>query len=216
MLKSESIKELASALSKAQGEMDYAKKDSNNPFFKSKYADLAAVITAIKEPLSKNGLSYVQMVEHDTEPSTSAIVTTMLMHVSGEWLSGSMKITPVKNDPQGMGSAITYARRYALQAMVGLAADDDDGNAASGNNNQLPERKKPSPSMVIKEVELLSIDQVTELTDLLKEINANEKEFFSYINGVLGGLYYSISEIEKKHYETVKKILLKKKEKQNG
>lgn len=129
MQKSESIAALAAALAKAQGSMASAKKDANNPFFKSKYADLASVVDAIREPFSTNGLSYVQL----TEPSDKdeVRVTTMLMHESGEWMNSTLAVPVTKADAQGYGSALTYTRRYGLQAIAGLAADDDDGNAAA-------------------------------------------------------------------------------------
>jgi hypothetical protein len=129
MNRSESIKELATALSKAQGEFEHAKKDTDNPFFKSTYADLASVIDAAKKPLSANGLAVAQIT--DTDENGNISLETILMHTSGEWISGKYPIRPVKTDPQSMGSAITYARRYAFSAMTGIAADDDDGNAAS-------------------------------------------------------------------------------------
>jgi hypothetical protein len=130
MNRSESIKELATALSKAQGEFEHAKKDVENTFFRSKYADLASVISAAKKPLSSNGLSVVQVV--DTSESGEMFLETILMHISGEFFSGKYPIKPVKNDPQAYGSCIQYARRYAFSAMTGIAAeDDDDGNAAS-------------------------------------------------------------------------------------
>ncbi len=125
------INELATALSKAQGVMGGAIKDSSNPFFKSKYADLHSVIEAIKKPLADNGLSYTQLIEtKDGEP----YVTTMLMHSSGQSISASLKLKITKDDMQGLGSAISYARRYGLQSIVGLSAEDDDGEAAVGRN----------------------------------------------------------------------------------
>lgn len=127
-MRSESIKEIAAALAKAQGQFDHAKKDVKNEFFKSKYADLASVIDAAKKPLSDNGLAVVQIV--DTDHDGLVILETTLMHTSGEWISGKYPIRPTKQDPQAVGSAITYARRYAFSAMTGIAADDDDGNAA--------------------------------------------------------------------------------------
>lgn len=129
MKTSESIKELAAALAKAQGAFDHAKKDVKNEFFKSKYADLASVIDAAKKPLSDNGLSVCQVCE--TTESGDIRLETILMHSSGEFISGSYPIRPVKGDPQAYGSAITYARRYAFSAITGIAADDDDGNVAS-------------------------------------------------------------------------------------
>lgn len=128
MQKSESIKELATALNKAQAEMSGAKKGANNPFFKSKYADLNAVVDAVRIPFSENGLSYSQFpIMEDNKVG----VETILMHESGEWMSSILTLPMTKQDPQAAGSAITYARRYALQAIAGIPAEDDDGNAAS-------------------------------------------------------------------------------------
>ena len=131
-MQSDSINELAAALAKAQGEMENAKKDVTNAFFKSKYADLASVIDAAKQPLAKNGLSVVQYTI--TNDAGDVVLFTQLNHSSGQWISGTYPIKPVKNDPQGMGSAITYARRYTFSAIVGIASEDDDGNAASGKD----------------------------------------------------------------------------------
>lgn len=128
-MRSESVKEIALALSKAQGQFDHAKKDVKNEFFKSKYADLASVIDAAKKPLSDNGLAVVQIV--DTDADGLIYLESTLLHSSGEWISGRYPIRPIKTDPQSVGSAITYARRYAFSALTGIAADDDDGNAAS-------------------------------------------------------------------------------------
>jgi hypothetical protein len=126
--RSESIAALAAALSKAQGVMEGATKAGLNPHFKSKYADLASVWDACRKPLSDNGLSVVQLPGGDGQTLS---VTTILMHESGEWIEGTMTMTPTKNDPQGVGSCLTYARRYALAATVGISPEDDDGNAAS-------------------------------------------------------------------------------------
>lgn len=129
MQRSESIGKLAEALSKAQGAMKGAKKDSENPFFKSKYADLASVWDACREPLSLNGLAIMQLTER--EPSGEVAVETVLTHSSGEWMSSRVTMKALKDDPQGIGSCISYARRYALAAMVGVYQEDDDANAAS-------------------------------------------------------------------------------------
>lgn len=150
MTKSESIKELAIALNKAQSEMSGAKKGAANPFFKSKYADLEEVIRCAKEPLHNNGLSISQFpVTHDDK----AGVTTILMHVSGEWLESTLLLSCAKRDPQGMGSAITYARRYAYQSVLGIPSEDDDGNGAgapkSAPNAPKPETQ-PAPPVITK------------------------------------------------------------------
>lgn len=122
------ITELSAALSKAQGEMGSAKKGTDNTFYKSKYADLAEVIKAIKEPFANNGLSYTQFPIVDGD---SAGVITVLMHQSGEWMKSAYMLPLVKRDAQAVGSCITYARRYGLQAAAGIPAADDDGNKAS-------------------------------------------------------------------------------------
>lgn len=129
MESSVAINELATALSKAQGEITGALKDSANPFFKSKYADLASCWDACRTPLSKNGLALTQFPT--TQEGATYLVTTLL-HTSGQWMRSALIVQPKDDTPQGMGSALTYARRYALTAIVGVAQVDDDGNAASG------------------------------------------------------------------------------------
>jgi len=128
--KSESISNLAVALVKAQSEITSVSKDGNNPHFRSKYATLDNIIDETRPILAKHGLAVLQMPGGDGE---NVIMKTMLMHESGEWLETEPLIMrPVKNDPQGMGSCITYARRYSLSALLSISTDeDDDGNGAS-------------------------------------------------------------------------------------
>jgi hypothetical protein len=156
-MKSESTAQLAAALAAAQGQMEAAKKDSANPFFKSKYADLSAVMDAIREPFAKNGLAYSQITASDGD---NVSVETLLLHSSGEWISGILVLPVSKHDAQGIGSAITYARRYALSAIAGVSAEDDDGNAATvaapnrnGTNAQRPappQSRQAAPSAAPK------------------------------------------------------------------
>jgi hypothetical protein len=127
MKTSESIKEIACALSKAQGSMMGAKKGAANPFFKSKYSDLGMVIEAISQPFFENGLSFVQCPGFEENRIT---VTTRLMHDSGEWIESTLSLPPTKPDAQGVGSAVTYGKRYGLQAMAGVPSVDDDGQMA--------------------------------------------------------------------------------------
>lgn len=153
MTKSESIKNLAEALCKFQASMEAITKDATNPFFKSKYASLSAIIEDTRAPLAKQGLSYAQF------PSSAGYLETILMHTSGEWLADTFAVLPIPElrkvdgkvnlalapivTPQALGSAITYARRYALCSILGLQVEDDDGNEASK-----PEVKVAGPKVV--------------------------------------------------------------------
>lgn len=127
MERSSEIIEIAKALSKAQGEMEHASKSEENPHFRSKYADLASVWDALRKPLSSNGLAIVQTLGSET----ADFLETMLVHSSGQFFISRYPLRPVKSDPQGFASAITYARRYSIMAITGIAPDDDDGNAAT-------------------------------------------------------------------------------------
>jgi len=141
MPQSESIKELATALSKVQGELTYAKKDSANPFFKSRYADLESVWDACRDLLARNGLSIIQMPGNYFEGRMWLV--TRLCHSSGEWIEQEMSVPVQKPDAQGAGSALTYMRRYALAAFVGVVQADDDGNAAVVTKPTLKPVAKP-------------------------------------------------------------------------
>lgn len=140
MRKSESIGNIAKALSAAQGEMGPARKGAKNPFFKSNYADLSSVVDAIREPLAAHGIAYCQTIE----PGEGGQITilTCLLHESGEWIESCLPIKPVKADPQGIGSAISYGKRYALQAIVCLPSSDDDAEGAMGR----PRAQRPVPA----------------------------------------------------------------------
>ena len=126
--KSDNIEKLADALSKAQSEMKGAQKKSTNPFFKSSYADLHTCIEASFPYLTKHGLSVIQ--GNDVDERGSFYVTTMLLHSSGQWIKSKLKMPVSKPDAQGVGATITYARRFALCAMVGISQYDDDGETA--------------------------------------------------------------------------------------
>jgi hypothetical protein len=131
MTTSEQVHEIAAALAKAQGEMEGATKSAANPFFKSKYADLASVREACMGPLSKHGIAVLQ------SPSAEGAVVsveTMLVHSSGQWIRGVVTVTAKDDSPQAIGSCITYCRRYALQSFAGVAPEDDDGEAAQGRS----------------------------------------------------------------------------------
>jgi hypothetical protein len=140
---SDNIADLAASLAKAQSEMGAVHKDQDNPYFRSKFAGLSTVWEAVKPALTKNGLSIVQMPGSDER---GYFVQTQLLHSSGQWIRSTTYMKPAKEDPQGIGSLISYARRYALQAMVMACPDDDDGEAAMGRNTpQKPaEASKPA------------------------------------------------------------------------
>jgi len=140
MTSSNDLDKIAPALAAFQSEVSNPKKTADNPFFKSKYADLDEIINTVRPTLSAHGLFVIQSPEGE---GSAAKVTTRIMHTSGQWLEGTISLTAVKADPQGMGSAITYARRYSLAAFLGLAQDDDDGNSASGKTTAR-EPTKPS------------------------------------------------------------------------
>lgn len=154
MQQSENITELAAALAKAQAEIGAAKRDSENPHFKTRYADLASVWDAIRQPLTKHGIAVVQAP--GTDDTGAVTMTTSLVHNSGQWMRSTVGCKPAKIDAQSVGSVITYLRRYALAAMVGVAPDDDDGEAAIGRGavkEQPPKQPKPKPTpeqMVIR------------------------------------------------------------------
>lgn len=127
--KSEQINELVTALAQAQGEIGGATKDRTNPAFRSTYATLASVRDAIRAPLSTHGLAILQL---PTVLEEGVLVTTILSHTSGQFIENDLVVPIGKRDAQGIGSAITYASRYSLMAMLGVAPEDDDGEAAVG------------------------------------------------------------------------------------
>jgi len=139
------------------------------------------------------------VIEEDVE---NAVVTTLLMHTSGEWIEGKIKLKPVKSDPQGMGSAITYARRYAYQSIIGLAADDDDANDASGKDKkrespkleQPKQPEKPKPVFLNRDG-CINVDQITALNDLLVERRVSPSKFCEAYNGRYGAKIGTINEV---------------------
>jgi len=145
-MKSESITELAKALSNFQGKMTAVKKDATNPFYKSRYATLDTIWESIRKPLSENGLSVAQTM--GLTPDNKSVLETTLYHTSGEWISGTQLVNPVKDDPQSLGSAISYARRYSLSALLGVVSDeDDDANIATKSESKpvVKTEAKPEP-----------------------------------------------------------------------
>lgn len=200
--KSDNIDKLCAALVAAQSEMHDAKKDAVNPHFKSKYADLASVREAVREPLAKHGLAVVQMMapRSSVDGGTGEIVgeggalRTVLLHVSGQWIAGEHQIVGDWANPQKIGSAITYARRYGLAAICGIAQDDDDGEharprsdpARREDNRPPPKAKgdrfyreqKPVPQTGAELVKLIrSMDVGVELLDWASEFFLGEHDY---------------------------------------
>jgi hypothetical protein len=195
MNQSESIAKLSEALAKAQGVMEGASKDSNNPFFKSKYADLSSVWDACRKPLSDNGLSVVQTADFIPEHPDMVCLETILCHSSGEWIKGKLAVKPVKSDPQSVGSCITYLRRYSLQSIVGIAPEDDDGNAASGkqadkkqttkkNEDDVPDYAPPTtPDRYPEEPpKLITLEQQTTLNGIIIDKGVDQEKFLKFMD----------------------------------
>ena len=152
------MKNIATAMVKAKKSFGPALKSKTNPAFKSKYADLAACLDAVDEALLANG---ILMIQETSEDSTGVTVETVFIHESGEMLRcGKLHVPASKQDPQGYGSALSYARRYSLMASCGIAAEDDDGNAASKPKASVAEIKPASAKSVSASTwEMLSADE---------------------------------------------------------
>lgn len=158
---SSEVAALYAALATAQGSMGAASKDARNPHFKSRYASLAAVLEAVLPPLNEQGLVLMQHPAFDGDLVT---LTTVLAHKSGQYISSTCAAPLGKRDAQGVGSAITYLRRYAAQSICGLPVDDDDGNAAS--RRSAPPARPVAPTVPLKQLEDCLADNDLTLTDM--------------------------------------------------
>lgn len=196
MNKSESIKELSTALSKFQGEVNNPSNTATNPFFKSKYAPLSEVINVTRPILSKNGLSVVQAPSTDGD---SVTITTILMHESGEWIeSPALTLKMDKVTAQGAGSAITYARRYAISAILGISSeDDDDGNGVEPGESPIKTDNKPTEN---KSEKPLSEAQIKRLYAIGKTAGYDTDTVNSQIKVRFNK---SVNELTKQEYDTV-------------
>lgn len=147
-MQSDTIGALAAALAKAQGAMKPAAMDRDNTFFKSKYATLTSLWESARAALSANNLAVMQTTDFDANGDT--VLITTLVHSSGEWIGGVYPVKAKDTTPQALGSALTYARRYAFGALVGLTSDDDDdGNAAQNGAQAKPQQaQQPAPKPV--------------------------------------------------------------------
>ena len=141
------MQKVSAALVKAQKAFGPALKSSTNPHFKSRYADLSACVEAVIDALNDNGIALIQ---RNIECESGVCVETVFVHESGESLSsGPLHVPAAKQDPQGYGSALTYARRYSLMAACGIAPEDDDGNAATSAKNAQKPTSKPDPAQEV-------------------------------------------------------------------
>lgn len=179
---SENLDKIFTALSKAQGLIRAAKKNKTNPFHKSDYADLAGIWQACREALSQNGLSVTQVIDNN---NGEMVLISILGHTSGQWIQGEMPIVLSDKKPQTIGSTLTYYRRYALSALIGVAPDDgedDDGQEAQNNHNEYIQKNmryqpknmevKNSPPQYIKTI---SEKEANELKDLLMTISIDQQ-----------------------------------------
>jgi len=191
---SEQLNELAAALSAAQATIQPALKDSTNPHFKTKYADLSSVWSACRDALTRNGLSVLQSPGFDVE-TNAVFLTTTLLHKSGQWIRGTAGCRPKDGTPQSVGGAVTYLRRYGLAALLGVVADEDDdgesaqpraqAKAADGQITQAQVRavealcktlgKEPDAAAnhyYKKQVHALTLEEGNGLLDALKQLQA--------------------------------------------
>lgn len=174
-----SITKIADALNKAQSKMTGARKGKNNPHFKSSYADLEAVCEAVREAFCSNGLSYTQTMS--VLDNGRMTLTTKLMHTSGEFIDSTMLLPDIA-DPQKIGSAITYYRRYSLMGIAGIPAEDDDGNKASSGVKKetlLKKQVEPKKQTPITDAQHYKLETaLTDHPDLRKRmLNYISKEF---------------------------------------
>ena len=194
MNRSETISNLAKALTGFNAEVSKISKDANNPFFENKYSTLDTIVEEIRPILQKHGLNILQMPSGDGE---KVALTTMLLHDSGEYIeSEQLLMKPVKNDPQAVGSCITYARRYSLASFLSLnTGEDDDGNLAT--------HSKDKPVQIVK----ISQEQIKTLNDLITQTKTD-------INALVNSYKIkSINDMTEAQYSNALKVLKTKLEK---
>lgn len=195
------IKKIAAALVKAQKEFGPALKSSLNPHFKNRYADLSACVEAVVDALNNNGIMLMQPC-HEVENGVT--VETLFIHESGETLSaGKLHVPASKQDPQGYGSALTYARRYSLMSACGIAPEDDDGQAASQ-----PQRQQESKQQA--QAAKLDAQQIAEITNLINETNSDFTAFMEWVSKGVGFNCKALKDVPSDAYATLTTQLKKK------
>lgn len=193
-MQSEQINELAGALAKAQGTMKSASKDGLNPHFKSKYATLDSIWEAIKEPLSQNGLSISQLISQESD---TTVMTTLLMHSSGQWIRSTVPVIAGKPTPQALGSSISYMRRYSLAAIVGVTVGDDDDASEAQSHYSSPPQRHYQATLEQASVEYMSEAQKEQIESLL----IDDQQIY---NNLLSAYKVKdLMQIPAKHYDSI-------------
>lgn len=186
---SPAIDQLATALAKAQESINDPSKNKMNTFYKDSpaykgYADLESVLSTVRETLSKNNLAVTQAAAFNTE-NRHVSVTTVLMHTSGQWILSTLELPVAKErDCQSIGSAISYARRYSLTALIGVAQADDDGNDASGKQSPPPKKDTPSKTdtSTVEGAINFARNQLTPLAEKPEEFSSRHKEMLANLD----------------------------------
>ena len=210
--RSDSINEIAAAMAKAQGSIVVAGLSKENPFFKSRYADLAEICRVSRAPLSMNGLAMSQSVQED---NTGMWLVSLLMHTSGQYLSSNVRIKPIKNDVQSLGSYITYMKRYCWAALIGVVTgdEDDDGEEAIAMSRDVVARgtalstkydPKEQPSETITKEQREEIEY---------ELQGEDELAYDFLNA-----YHlrNIADLPKKHFITVIRRIRERKQLRDG
>ncbi len=172
------IDRIADALAKAQAQIRAAAKDRENPHLRTRYATLASVWDAAREALTSNGLSVTQPSSFSMEKKT-VLVVTVLLHPSGQWIRNELELPVAQATPQGIGSVITYARRYALSAVVGIAPDDETEDDGTGTPSASTQAASSQPAARA----LISAEQRKQLQALCEETGTDEESFAKWVSG---------------------------------
>lgn len=192
---SERLDELFSSLAKAQSDIDIAKTDAINPFYKSRYADLASVVKASRKSLTENNLSVIQRIL--TNDDGGMCLYTRLCHASGQWIESKMPIRPNKNDIQSIGSYITYLKRYNYAAIVGVVTSDEDDDAESAMKEKRKAVSQRSNELITKE----------QFNLLSKEINGNKDIVETILKSCKVKKLADLTKVQFNHvYERIKKF----------
>ena len=180
---SETLGALAGSLSAFQAACEAAPKNATNPHLKNKYADQASIWDAIRGPLGQNGLAVIQLPTPGEKGELRLV--TKLVHKSGEWVSSEIVMPLQKSDPQGYGSALTYARRYALAAILGVTQDDDDADAAT--RPSAPRQSEPAPAQAAPKAAVANADGMKRIKKAREEAGMTAEDLIGLVTEMFGG-----------------------------